>query len=54
LPRSKPSNAIGTRDPAHSTETWSIRLLASSGNVRSYWRHSLPSERFQSMLAWMP
>ena len=34
--------------------TVAIVPAASSGKMRSYWRHSSPSERFQSMLAWMP
>ena len=29
-------------------------LAASAGNTCSYWRHSVPSVFFQSMLAWMP
>ena len=39
---------------AHSSETWSMRLFASSGKICSYWRHSPPSVFFQSMLALMP
>jgi hypothetical protein len=31
-----------------------MRLFASAGKMRSYWRHSSPSAFFQSMLALMP
>ena len=43
LPASSPSNSIGTCELAHSSETWSIRLAASAGKIRSYCRHSRPS-----------
>jgi hypothetical protein len=45
---------IGTREPAHSSETPPMRLRASRGNVSSYWRHSLPRVFFQSVFALMP
>ena len=48
------ARAIGTREFVHSRETWSMRERASSGNVSSYWRHSLPSVCFHLMLASMP
>ncbi len=47
-------SSIGTRELAHSSETWSIVDFASSGKVCSYWRHSLPRDFFQAMLASMP
>ncbi len=54
LPASNASNSIGTRELAHSSETWSMEDFASSGKVCSYWRHSLPSVFFQTMLASIP
>ena len=48
------SSSIGTRELAHSRETWPMRLRASAGKMRSYCRHSEPRVFFQSMLAWMP
>ena len=54
LSPSRPMSAIGTREPAHSSDTPPMRLRASTGKVRSYWRHSPPSVCFQSVLALMP
>jgi hypothetical protein len=47
-------SSIGTCEFAHSSDTCPIADCASSGNVCSYWRHSLPSVFFQSMFALMP
>src|SRR6266567_9061143 len=33
LPDNSPSSSIGTRDPAHSTDTWSIALAATTGRI---------------------
>ncbi len=54
LPSSSAINCGGTCEWMHSRLTWSIELAASAGNTFSYWRHSWPSECFQSMLAWIP
>ena len=54
LPSSSDSSFSGTRELMHSSETWSMRLLASAGKIFSYCRHSPPSEFFQSILALMP
>ena len=54
LPFKRPMNSIGTFELATSRLTWSIRLFARAGKMRSYWRHSSPSVFFQSMFAWMP
>jgi uncharacterized protein involved in response to NO len=53
VPRSRKSSS-GTRELAHSSETWSRRLSASAGKIVSYCRHSLPSVAFQSILGLMP
>ena len=47
-------SSIGTREFAHSRDTCPIVERASSGNVCSYWRHSLPSVFFHWMFASMP
>ena len=54
LPSSRRIRSGGTCEWKHSSETWSMRLLASAGNTCSYWRHSPPSVPFQSTLALMP
>src|SRR5690348_10541620 len=36
LPFNRPSNSSGTLAPAHSTETWSMRLAARAGKIASY------------------
>ena len=43
LPPRSPIRSIGTCEFAHSSDTWLIAEAASSGNVCSYCRHSLPS-----------
>ena len=54
VPCNNDLRCIGTLALRHSSDTWPIRLAASAGKVRSYWRHSVPSVPFQSMFAWMP
>ncbi len=49
FPARSRSSSSGTREPAHSP-----RLRASSGNVRSYCRHSPPRVAFQSTFALIP
>ena len=54
LPLSSASRLSGTRELAHSSETWSMQLCASAGKISSYCRHSLPRLCFQSIFALMP
>ncbi len=54
LPSSRRISSAGTCEWMHSSETWSMRLLASAGKTCSYCRHSSPSVAFQSTLALMP
>jgi hypothetical protein len=45
---------IGTRELAHSSETWRIEDALMAGNIASYCRHSEPSVSFHFRLASMP
>ena len=54
LPSSSFRRLMGTRELRHSTETWSMRLLAKAGKNFSYCRHSVPSDDFHSTFAGMP
>jgi len=54
LSLSSPISDSGTWLLAHSSETWLILDALIAGKIASYCRHSLPSDFFQSILAWMP
>ena len=54
LPSRSAISSMGTRECAHSRDTWSMEEAARRGNVCSYWRHSVPRVFFHSMFALMP
>ena len=54
LSASRPISDMGTCEPAHSSDTWSMRLALMAGKISSYWRHSAPSVSFQRRFSSMP
>ena len=54
LPFRSAISSMGTLEWMHSSETCLMLLLASTGKISAYCRHSVPSVSFQSVLALMP